>query len=117
MEEKSKNTIIEWIDYRLPIFSFLKHFEHYKTPKNLNYLWNLGAIAGVALIVQIISGIILAMHYTPNTAQAFDSVENIMRNVNYGWMIRYMHAVGASMFFAAVYIHMARGLYLSLIHI
>jgi ubiquinol-cytochrome c reductase cytochrome b subunit len=109
--EHKPNGIIAWIDYRLPIFSFLKHFEHYKTPKNLNYLWNLGAIAGVALVIQIISGIILAMHYTPHIDKAFDSVENIMRNVNYGWLIRYTHAVGASMFFAAVYIHMFRGLY------
>lgn len=111
MEEKSKSAIIEWIDYRLPIFSFLKHFEHYKTPKNLNYLWNLGAIAGLALIIQIASGIVLAMHYNPSAEMAFDSVENIMRNVNYGWLIRYTHAVGASMFFAAVYIHIARSLY------
>ncbi len=95
----------------MPIFSFLKHFEQYKTPKNLNYLWNLGAIAGLALVIQIISGIILAMHYIPHTDDAFESVENIMRNVNYGWLIRYVHAVGASMFFAAVYIHMFRGLY------
>jgi ubiquinol-cytochrome c reductase cytochrome b subunit len=110
-EKKTPNGIIDWIDYRLPIFSFLKHFETYKTPKNLNYLWNLGAIAGIALVLQIISGIVLAMHYTPDVDKAFDSVENIMRNVNYGWLIRYMHAVGASMFFAAVYIHMGRSLY------
>jgi ubiquinol-cytochrome c reductase cytochrome b subunit len=112
MEKKEQSGgIIGWIDHRLPIFSFLKHFEQYKTPKNLNYLWNLGAIAGLALVIQIISGIILAMHYIPHTDDAFESVENIMRNVNYGWLIRYVHAVGASMFFAAVYIHMFRGLY------
>jgi ubiquinol-cytochrome c reductase cytochrome b subunit len=112
MEKKEQGDgIIGWIDYRLPVFSFLKHFEQYKTPKNLNYLWNLGAIAGLALVIQIISGVILAMHYIPHTDDAFDSVENIMRNVNYGWLIRYVHAVGASMFFAAVYIHMFRGLY------
>ncbi len=112
----SKNTkkpsgIIEWIDYRLPIFRFLKHFSEYQTPKNLSYLWNLGSIAGIALVIQIITGIVLAMHYTPHVDYAFNSVENIMRNVNYGWLIRYMHAVGASMFFVAVYLHMFRGIY------
>ncbi len=110
-DEKKTGSIIEWIDYRLPIFSFLKHFEHYQTPKNLNYLWNLGSIAGLALVIQIITGIVLAMHYTPHVDHAFDSVENIMRNVNYGWLIRYMHAVGASMFFVAVYLHIMRGIY------
>lgn len=108
---KKGNGIIDWIDYRLPIFSFLSYFSHYKTPKNLNYLWNLGSIAGLALIIQIITGIVLAMHYTPHVDHAFDSVEKIMRNVNYGWLIRYMHAVGASMFFVAVYLHIFRGLY------
>lgn len=122
MENKNKNTpdsenlkndsgIIAWIDYRLPIFSALKHFQHYKVPKNLNYAWNLGSIAGVALLIQIITGIVLAMHYTPHIDHAFESVENIMRNINYGWLIRYMHAVGASMFFIAIYLHMLRGLY------
>lgn len=106
-----KSGIIGWIDYRLPIFSFLEHFSHYKTPKNLSYLWNLGSIAGIALVIQIVTGIVLAMHYTPHIDHAFDSVEKIMRNVNYGWLIRYMHAVGASMFFVAVYLHIFRGLY------
>ncbi|MFK8040542.1 MAG: cytochrome bc complex cytochrome b subunit [Rickettsiaceae bacterium] len=104
-------SIIEWIDYRLPFLSFLKHLQDYRVPKNLSYLWNLGSIAGIGLLIQIVTGIVLAMHYTPNVKDAFDSVENIMRNVNYGWLIRYLHAVGASMFFAAVYIHMFRGLY------
>lgn len=103
--------IIEWIEYRLPIFSFLKHFSEYRTPKNLNYLWNFGSIAGIVLVMQIITGLFLAMQYTPHIKMAFDSVENIMRNVNYGWLIRYSHAVGASMFFAAIYIHIARSLY------
>jgi hypothetical protein len=103
--------IIAWIDYRLPIFSFLKHFAEYKTPKNLNYLWNLGSIAGIALVIQIITGVFLAMHYDPDTDGAFNSVEKIMRSVNYGWLIRYIHAVGASMFFVVVYIHIMRGLY------
>ncbi|MCZ6884009.1 MAG: cytochrome b/b6, partial [Rickettsia endosymbiont of Ixodes ricinus] len=108
---KKPNAVVQWIDYRLPIFSFLKHFSHYQTPKNLSYLWNLGSIAGIALVIQIITGVVLAMHYTPHVDHAFDSVERIMRNVNYGWLLRYTHAVGASMFFAAVYLHIARGLY------
>lgn len=103
--------IIEWIDYRLPIFTALRHLGEYKTPKNLSYFWNLGSIAGIALVIQIVTGIFLAMHYTPHVDHAFDSVEKIMRNVNYGWLVRYMHAVGASMFFVAVYLHMFRGLY------
>jgi ubiquinol-cytochrome c reductase cytochrome b subunit len=103
--------IIDWIEYRLPIFSFLNHFKEYQTPKNLNYAWNLGSIAGIGLVIQIITGIILAMHYTPHVTYAFSSVENIMRNVNYGWLIRYVHAVGASMFFIATYLHILRGLY------
>lgn len=103
--------IIDWIDYRLPIFTFFKHLGEYRTPRNLSYLWNLGSIAGIALVIQIMTGIFLAMHYSPDAATAFDSVENIMRNINYGWLIRYMHAVGASMFFFVVYIHISRGMY------
>jgi ubiquinol-cytochrome c reductase cytochrome b subunit len=103
--------IIEWIEYRLPMFSFFKHLAEYRTPRNLSYMWNFGSLAGIALIIQIVTGIILAMHYTPHTEHAFNSVENIMRNVNYGWLIRYMHSVGASMFFIVTYIHMMRSLY------
>jgi ubiquinol-cytochrome c reductase cytochrome b subunit len=103
--------IIDWIDYRLPIFTFFKHLGEYRTPRNLSYFWNLGSIAGIALVIQIMTGIFLAMHYSPDAATAFDSVENIMRNINYGWLIRYMHAVGASMFFFVVYIHISRGMY------
>ena len=110
-QNEKKESLIDWINYRLPIFSFLKHFGTYRAPKNLSFLWNLGAIAGLGLVIQIITGIFLAMHYSPNVDKAFDSVENIMRNVNYGWLIRYMHAVGASMFFSAVYIHIFRGVY------
>lgn len=110
LTETSK--IAKWVDDRLPVIStiegvFLKH----PYPKNLSYLWGLGSIAGIALLVQIISGLFLAMHYVPNTEKAFDSVEHIMRDVRYGWLIRYIHAVGASMFFVAVYGHIARGLY------
>ena len=100
-----------WIDSRLPIFSFLKHQGEYQTPRNLSYLWNFGSIAGICLVIQIITGLFLSMNYQPNVNAAFDSVERIMRDVPYGWLLRYIHAVGASMFFVAVYIHIARGLY------
>jgi ubiquinol-cytochrome c reductase cytochrome b subunit len=110
-EQHKTNSLMEWIDYRLPIFSFLGHFRHYQTPKNLSYWWSLGSIASIALVIQIVTGIFLAMHYTPHVDHAFDSVERIMRDVNYGWLIRYMHSVGASMFFVAVYLHIFRGIY------
>jgi quinol-cytochrome oxidoreductase complex cytochrome b subunit len=80
-------------------------------PKNLNYWWNFGALATVVLITMIVTGIVLAMHYTPHTTMAFDSVEHIMRDVNYGWLLRYIHSNGGSMFFIVVYIHIFRGLY------
>ncbi len=107
------NQAIQWVETRLPIFSFINHSVGYEypCPRNLNYWWSLGSIAGVALVAQIITGIVLAMHYVPHESMAFDSVEHIMRNVNYGWLMRYMHANGASLFFVAVYIHMFRGLY------
>lgn len=105
------NNIKDWIEYRLPIFSFLKHLGEYRTPRNLSYMWNFGSIAGIALVLQIVTGIFLAMHYSPDASNAFESVENIMRNVNYGWLIRYIHAVGASMFFFVVYVHIARGMF------
>ncbi len=111
-ENISTSSIAAWIDYRIPAIGFIfHHLTSYKAPRNLNYLWNFGAIASLGLIIQIITGLVLSMHYTPHVDYAFDSVENIMRNVNYGWLIRYLHAVGASMFFAATYIHMIRALY------
>ena len=100
-----------WVEERLPIFSFLKHQGEYRTPKNLSYAWNLGSIAGVALLIQIITGVLLSMHYTPHADHAFDSVERIMRDVPGGWLIRYLHAVGASMFFIAIYLHIARAFF------
>lgn len=110
--QKKENSVIAWIDYRLPIFSFITHhLAQYKTPKNLSFLWNMGSLAGIALVLQILTGIFLAMHYDPNVGNAFNSIEFIMRNVNYGWLIRYMHAVGASTFFMVIYIHIFRGLY------
>src|ERR1700746_1735495 len=104
--------IVRWIDYRLPFVQFLNHeLNEYPTPRNLSYWWNYGSLSGIMLVVMIASGIILAMQYTPSALLAFDSVERIMRDVNYGWLIRYAHANGASMFFAIVYIHIFRGLY------
>jgi ubiquinol-cytochrome c reductase cytochrome b subunit len=88
-----------------------KEYGSFPTPRNFNYLWNFGALAMVNLVVMIVTGVVLAMHYTPNVAMAFDSVERIMRDVNFGWLIRYIHMNGASMFFIVVYIHMFRGLY------
>jgi len=95
-----------------PIINLLNdHLIDYPTPVNINYLWNFGSMAGIFLVVQIVTGIFLAMHYTPHVDLAFLSVEHIMRDVNNGWLIRYLHANGASMFFAVVYIHVARGIY------
>ena len=106
------NGFTKWMDSRLPIMR-LAHdsFVDYPTPKNLNYWWTFGGILTFCLVTQIVTGIILAMHYTPHTSMAFNSVEHIMRDVNYGWLMRYIHANGASMFFLAVYIHMFRGMY------
>jgi ubiquinol-cytochrome c reductase cytochrome b subunit len=104
--------IIRWIDYRLPFVAMVEHeLYEYPTPRNLSYWWNFGSLAGIILVIMIVSGIVLAMHYTPNSAMAFDSVERIMRDVNYGWLLRYIHMNGASMFFLIVYIHLFRGLY------
>jgi quinol-cytochrome oxidoreductase complex cytochrome b subunit len=106
------NPVVRWIEYRLPVFSTSKAFlVDYPAPRNLNYWWNFGSLAGIALVLQILTGVVLAMHYTPNAELAFKSVEHIMRDVNYGWLLRYAHANGASMFFAVVYIHLFRGLY------
>ena len=112
MIKKFKNKTLAWLDYRLPIFSVLREaLVDHPTPRNLNYWWNFGSLAGITLIIMIVSGLVLSMHYVPHVDFAFDSVEHIMRDVNYGWLIRYIHSVGASMFFLIVYIHMARGLY------
>ncbi len=87
------------------------HLIDYPTPSNLSYMWSFGSLAGICLVVQILSGIFLAMHYTPNIELAFASVEHIMRDVEGGWFLRYLHANGASMFFIVVYLHILRGLY------
>jgi ubiquinol-cytochrome c reductase cytochrome b subunit len=110
--EKLNNPVMEWVDSRLPVFTMLqKEYGVFPTPKNFNYFWNFGAISMVMLVTMILTGILLAMHYVPNTAMAFDSVERIMRDVNHGWLLRYLHANGASFFFIAVYIHIFRGMY------
>ena len=102
----------KWLDQRLPIVRLMyDSFVDFPSPKNLNYWWTFGGILAICLVIQIVTGIILAMHYTPHVDFAFESVEKIMRDVNYGWLMRYVHANGASMFFVAVYIHMFRGLY------
>ncbi len=113
IHSKFNKGIIGWIDYRLPIFTILDDMvgTGYPTPRNLNYWWNFGSLAGLCLVIQIVTGIVLAMHYTPHVDLAFASVEHIMRDVNYGWLLRYVHANGASMFFVVVYIHIFRGLY------
>jgi ubiquinol-cytochrome c reductase cytochrome b subunit len=112
MSANFKNPVIRWIDHRLPVFTFLHHeANEYPTPKNLSYWWNFGSLAGFMLVVMMASGIFLAMQYTPHVDMAFNSVERIMRDVNYGWLIRYIHMNGASMFFVVVYVHMFRGLY------
>ncbi|MBN9451907.1 MAG: cytochrome b/b6 [Bosea sp.] len=107
-----KTGIERWLDARLPIIR-LAHDSavSYPVPRNLNYLWTFGGILVFMLVVQIVTGIILAMHYTANSLLAFNSVEHIMRDVNYGWLLRYLHSNGASMFFVAVYVHIFRGLY------
>ena len=108
-----QNPIIRWVEYRLPILSFIDYSvgSQYPAPKNLNYWWNFGSLAGIALTIQLATGIVLAMHYVPHGDMAFDSVERIMRDVNYGWLLRYLHSNGAALFFLAVYIHIFRGLY------
>ncbi len=108
-----ENPVIKWIEYRLPIFSFIDESvgSGYPTPKNLNYWWNFGSLAGIVLTIMVATGIVLAMNYTPHVDYAFESVERIMRDVNYGWLMRYIHMNGGSMFFIVVYIHMFRGLY------
>ncbi|MDP6346621.1 MAG: cytochrome b N-terminal domain-containing protein, partial [Alphaproteobacteria bacterium] len=107
------NAVVNWIEYRLPIFAFINHSvgTEYPAPKNMSYWWNFGSLAGIALVIQIVSGVVLAMHYVPHSDLAFGSVEHIMRNVNYGWLIRYIHANASALFFFCMYVHIFRGLY------
>jgi ubiquinol-cytochrome c reductase cytochrome b subunit len=107
-----KNPVINWIDTRMPVFTMMqKEYGSFPTPRNFNYFWNFGALAMVNLVLMIATGVFLAMNYAPNSMLAFDSVERIMRDVNWGWLIRYAHMNGASMFFIVVYVHLFRGLY------
>ncbi|WP_144097762.1 cytochrome b [Croceicoccus sediminis] len=105
------NPFMRWMDEKLPLPRFVYNAvgAGYPVPRNLNYWWNFGVLAGFCLMIQIVTGIILAMHYAPNALVAFDSTEHIMRDVNWGWMMRYAHANGASAFFVVVYIHIFRG--------
>ena len=106
-----KSKFGKWFNDRLPLLSLASHLTDYPTPKNLNYWWTFGGILTFCLITQIVTGLTLAMHYIAHADLAFESVEHIMRDVNYGWLIRYIHSNGASMFFLAVYIHIFRSLF------
>ena len=108
-----KSAIGRWFESRLPLMGLVhSSFVAFPVPRNLNYMWTFGAILSFMLVAQIVTGVVLAMHYVPSAAEAFSSVnDRIMRDVNYGWLIRYMHSNGASLFFLAGYIHMFRGLY------
>jgi ubiquinol-cytochrome c reductase cytochrome b/c1 subunit len=107
-----QSAFMRWMERRLPIGGLVySSFVAYPTPRNLNYWWTFGGILAFMLGVQIVTGVVLAMHYTPHADYAFDSIEQIMRDVNYGWLLRYLHATGASMFFLAAYIHLFRGMY------
>ena len=120
MIEKMMNTrLFHWVDERTDLGAIIKsQLTEYPVPKNLNYMWNFGSLALLVLVLQILTGIFLVMYYKPSAeltyggyTVAFDSVERIMRDINFGWLIRYMHAVGASAFFVVVYMHIGRGLY------
>ncbi len=109
---QSNNAIVNWVEHRLPVFSFMdSQLNKYPTPKNLNYFWNFGSLAGIILVIMIVSGVTLAMNYAASADIAFDSVDRIMRDVNFGWLLRYVHMNGAHFFFFIVYIHIFRGLY------
>ena len=110
-EYTPKSKFGKWFNDRLPLLTLASHLTDYPTPKNLNYWWTFGGILTFCLLTQIVTGLVLAMHYIAHADMAFDSVEHIMRDVNYGWLIRYIHANGASMFFLAVYIHIFRSLF------
>ena len=105
--------LMRWLDEKLPLPRFIYNATGggYPVPRNLNYFWNFGVLNGAALAIQIVTGLVLTMHYAANTGYAFNSVEHIMRDVRSGWLIRYVHMNGASLFFISVYIHMFRGLY------
>ncbi len=114
-EYKPENPFMQWMDDRLPLPRFVYNAigAGYPVPRNINYWWNFGFLALICLGIQIVTGIVLAMHYAANAGVAFDSTEHIMRNVNWGWLMRYAHANGASAFFVVIYIHIFRGFFFS----
>ncbi len=114
-EYKPQAPLMKWLDEKLPLprLVFNAVGAGYPVPRNLNYFWNFGFLAGICLVLQIVTGVVLAMHYAPDQRIAFDSTEHIMRDVNWGWLMRYMHANGASAFFVVIYIHIFRGFYFS----
>jgi len=100
-----------WIDQRFPLTKvWNEHLAEYYTPRNFNFWYFFGSLAMLVLVMQIVTGIFLTMHFKPDSANAFASVEYIMRDVNWGWLIRYLHSTGASAFFIVIYLHMYRGL-------
>lgn len=103
--------LADWVEYRLPYRDFVRnHLTQYWAPKNFNFWYYFGSLALIVLVIQIVSGILLTMNYKPDAAKAFDSIEYIMRDVNFGWLIRYVHSTGASMFFVVIYLHMLRAM-------
>ncbi len=114
-EYKPQAPLMKWLDEKLPLprLVFNAVGAGYPVPRNLNYFWNFGFLAGICLVLQIVTGVVLAMHFAPDQRIAFDSTEHIMRDVNLGWLMRYMHANGASAFFVVIYVHIFRGFYYS----
>jgi ubiquinol-cytochrome c reductase cytochrome b subunit len=112
-EYKPSHPFMQWMDERLPLPRLVYNSVGggYPVPRNLNYFWNFGFLALICLVIQIVTGIVMAMHYAANTAVAFDTVEMTVRDVNWGWLMRYMHANGASAFFVVIYVHIFRGFY------
>ncbi|MCB2064987.1 MAG: cytochrome b N-terminal domain-containing protein, partial [Novosphingobium sp.] len=112
-EYKPSHPFMQWMDEKLPVPRLVYNAigSGYPVPRNLNYFWNFGFMALACLAIQILTGVILAMHYAANAGVAFDSVEHIMRDVNWGWLLRYTHANGASAFFVVIYVHIFRGFY------
>ena len=112
-EYTPQNGLTKFLDEKLPLPRLVYNAvgAGYPVPRNLSYFWNFGVLAGFFLVLQIVTGVVLAMHYASNTQVAFASVEHIMRDVNWGWLMRYTHANGASFFFVVIYIHIFRGLF------
>ncbi|QJD29804.1 cytochrome b [Methylococcus geothermalis] len=112
MSNERMKAVMDWVDQRLPVSAFVRdHLTQYYAPKNFNVLYFFGSLALFVLINQIVTGIFLAMHYKPDAGLAFDSIEYIMRDVKWGWLLRYMHSTGASAFFIVIYLHMFRALF------